>query len=642
MERTQQLDDIRTKIADSQSNSPSDSKRVAVYGMPGAGKSQLLLKFAKDHKAANPECNVFHVDATERETLLQGFEVMYALLSLPRESRQEIIIEVVKDWLTKNRGWLLLVDNVFSSNVVKPFLPAGDSGTILFTMRDELAARMLGTSGKLELASMNTEESVELILKSAGMDLSTVSPDDRERAAELGQEVGGLPLALDQSATCLSHRRWSLSKYVDLLRREKVETLKLNPLAESSNFYDTFTLTLKLVDPVAVALLMLMAHLDHHNIPMKLLEAAIGENFSVLDVVETSPVGQPSEGKHGHTFTRLKPRVKSLLHRFHIEKRYTMQQPSNTSISAKQADSLESRQLLHRLFSSSEELENAVSNLSTSALIGRKQGGNIWLHDLIYEISLNLIDVPERSLFSNVAVKLCNLFFPSDVETPENWGTCEETSTHVLMSLRQAEKQGMEIEEMYQLQYNLAFYYKERARYDDALKFYNASLDGYGKLLGSEHQQTLNVVSNMAIIFWNQWRYDEALEWYERALAGYEKVLRKDHPSILNTVNNMASVFKDQGQYDEALEWYERALAGYEKVLGKDHPSTLSTVNNIAMLFEKQERYEEAIEWFERALAGRDKILGPDHPNTKETARCLSRCKNGIEEPGKETLNPQQ
>jgi hypothetical protein len=534
VERTQQLDDIRTIIADSQSNSPSDSKRVAVYGMPGAGKSQLLLKFAKDHKAANPECNVFHVDATERETLHQGFEVMYALLSLPRESRQGIIIEVVKDWLTKNRGWLLLVDNVFSSNVVKHFLPAGDSGTILFTMRDELAARMLGTSGKLELASMNTEESVELILKSAGMDLSTVSPYDRERAAELGKEVGGLPLALDQSATCLSHRRWSLSKYVDLLRREKVETLKLNPSAESSNFYDTFTLTLKLVDPVAVALLMLMAHLDHHNIPMKLLEAAIGENFSVLD---------------GHTFSRLKLSVKSLLRRFRIEKGYTVQQPRDTSISAKHANTLESRQLLHRLFSSSEELENAVSNLSTSALIGRKQGGNIWLHDLVYEISLNLIDVPERSLFSNVAVKLCNLLFPSDVKTPENWGTCEETSTHVLMSLRQAEKQGMEIEEMYRLQYNLAFYYKERARYDDALKFYNASLDGYGKLLGSEHQQTLNVVNGMAIVFRNQGRYDEALEWYERALAGFEKVLGKDHPSTLDTVNNMAIGFQTKGRY---------------------------------------------------------------------------------------------
>ena len=625
MERIRQLDDIHTMIADSQCNSPADSKRVAVYGMPGAGKSQLLLKFAKDHKAANPECNVFHVDATERETLLQGFEVMHALLSLPRESRQGVMIEVVKDWLTKNGGWLLLIDNVFSSNVVKPFLPAGDSGTMLFTMRDELAARTLGTTGNLELTSMSTEESVELILKCAGMDLSTVIPDDRDLAAELCQEVGGLPLALDQSATCLSHRHWSLSKYVDLLRREKVETLKLYASAESSsNFYNTFILTLKHVDPVAVALLMLMAHLDHHNIPMKLLEVAIGNQISVLDVPETTQGSQPSEGKHGHTFTRLKPKVTRLLHRFHIERGHSAQKPSDTSIHANHADTLESRQYLKRLFSNSEELENAVSNLSQAALIGRKQGGNIWLHDLVYEISLNLIDSPERSLLSGVAVELCGLLFPWDVDNPENWGTCEEISTHVLMSLRQAEKLGVEIEEMYRLQFNLAYYYKERARYDDALKFFNASLDGYGKLLGSEHQNTLSGINGMAIVLDFQGRYNEALEWYERALDGMGKLHGRDHPLTLDIVHNMAFVFEKQARFDEALEWYERALAGCEKVLGKDHLSTLGTVNNIAIVFDKQMQYDEALKWYERALAGTEKILGKDHPTTLGTVNNMA------------------
>ncbi|KAF8535198.1 hypothetical protein BDD12DRAFT_808751 [Trichophaea hybrida] len=639
--RSRQLDDIRTMI----SNSHADSKRVAVYGMPGAGKSQLLLKFAKDYKVANPESNVFHVDATERETLLQGFEVIYALLSLPRESRQDIVIEKVKDWLTKSSEWLLIVDNVFSTNVVKPFLPGGDSGIILFTMRDDFIARTLGTSGQLELTSMDREESVELILKSAGIDLATARPEDRDKAAELGQEIGGLPLALDQSGTCLSYRHWSLSKYLDLLKREKVETLKLNPSGGTSNFYDTLILTLKHAPPVAVALLMLMAHLDHHNIPMKLLEVAIGEDISILKAAEGSPSippkhddviihavptiedsGTPNDGKHGLTLTRLNSKFRRLLHRFHIDTGYSEQKPGNaiTTRDTNDTSRFESRQLLQQLFSNSEELENAVSSLSAAALIGRKQEGNIWLHDLVYEISLNLIEPSERPLFSNVAVKLCDLLFPWDIKDPKNWVACEETSTHAVISLRQAETHELIKEEVCRLQHNLAWYYKQRARYDDALKFYSASLDGYGKLFGSAHPKTLKVLNNMAVVFVAQGRNDEALEYYERALAGYENVHGKDHPSTLMTVHNMAGLFNSQGRLEEAQEYFERALAGREKMLGKNHPSTLSTVDSMAQLFDSQGQYEKALEWYKRALDAREKVLGKDHPSTLATVNNMA------------------
>lgn len=51
----------------------SPSKRVAVYGMPGVGKSQVVLQFAAEFRKAHPESHVFFVDATERENLVQAF-----------------------------------------------------------------------------------------------------------------------------------------------------------------------------------------------------------------------------------------------------------------------------------------------------------------------------------------------------------------------------------------------------------------------------------------------------------------------------------------------------------------------------------------------------------------------------------------
>lgn len=618
------LEAINTIVTVSPPNLSPSSKRVALYGMPGSGKAQLLLKFAKDYKATRPDCNVFHVDATTRENLVQGFEAIHALLLLARETRQEIMIEVVKDWLTKSTGWLLLVDNIVSTTVIRHFLPANDSGVILFTTRDELVARTLGTSGKLELLPMDLDECIDLVLKCAGMDLEAASPEDRQRAAELGHEVGGLPLAIDQSATCLYHRRWTLSKYLDLLRREKVETLKLNPLVRSSNFYDTFTLALKHVQPVAIALLKLMAQLDYHNIPMELLEVAIKKRMAVLEGPGVEGCRADGMG-NSRALQHIKPKIRGFLSRLHAGGSDAITQASSSDVSRTKRNtpethskSLESRTTLQLVFSHSEELENAISILSGTGLIARKQEGNICLHDLVHEMSQNLIDPGKESLFSSFAVTLCDSYFPSNIGDPENWRKCEQISTHALTTLRHAQEVGIELAQMCRLRYNLAWYYRSRARFDDALEFYKAAWSGYKKISGPEHPDTLSAINYVAVVLDTLGRYDESLEWFQQALDGYKKQ-GTDNPSALDIIHDIATVFQSQGRYDEELKGFEQALAGYEKLHGQYRPMTLTSVNNIAAVYLTQARYDEAFVWLQRALSGYEKVHGKDHPWTLTT-----------------------
>ena len=167
--------------------------------------------------------------------------------------------------------------------------------------------------------------------------------------------------------------------------------------------------------------------------------------------------------------------------------------------------------------------------------------------------------------------------------------------------------------------HNMASVFNDQGQYEKALEWYQRALDGYEKVLGKDDADTLNTIHNMAIVFKNQRLYEKALEWYQRALDGYEKVLGKDHADTLNTIHNMAVVFDDRGQYEKALEWYQRALDGYEKVLGKDHASTLNTIHNMAVVFDDQGQYENALEWYQRALDGREKMLGKDHVDTLHT-----------------------
>jgi tetratricopeptide (TPR) repeat protein len=81
---------------------------------------------------------------------------------------------------------------------------------------------------------------------------------------------------------------------------------------------------------------------------------------------------------------------------------------------------------------------------------------------------------------------------------------------------------------------------------------------------------------------------------YRRALQGYEKVLGPEHPNTLASISQLGLVLARQGKYEEAEANHQRDLAGSEKVLGPNHPDTLTSVGQLGLVLEQQGKYEEA------------------------------------------------
>ena len=73
-----------------------------------------------------------------------------------------------------------------------------------------------------------------------------------------------------------------------------------------------------------------------------------------------------------------------------------------------------------------------------------------------------------------------------------------------------------------------------------------------------------------------QGKLEEAEVLFRRALEGYERVLGVDHPDTLNSVNNLGGLLMKQGKLEEAEVLFRRALEGCKRVLGSDHPYTLN------------------------------------------------------------------
>jgi len=64
-----------------------------------------------------------------------------------------------------------------------------------------------------------------------------------------------------------------------------------------------------------------------------------------------------------------------------------------------------------------------------------------------------------------------------------------------------------------------------------------------------------------------------------RALEGYEKVLGSEHPHTLTSVSNLAILLRDQRKYKNAERMNRRALEGSKKMLGS---GALASISNLA------------------------------------------------------------
>lgn len=403
-------------------------------------------------------------------------------------------------------------------------------------MRSERIAKELGSAGRLELLSMEEAESVELILKIT--EHPNLLGPEREAHVEIEkkihQELGGLPLALAQGVAFSKDNYWTMDQYLGRLQgAAKIETLKKetllgNDIALYSNCYSTFSIAVQSITPTAVMLLKFVSHFDHKDVPLQLFEIGRPKLSDFLDSLSFK--NWPN---------RLKSRIRG-------NDEY---KGSRSVIKGYACD--DTLRLIRKLFFADNELEKALTCLQASALVRRKDQGNIWIHDLFCDLSQDLVSLSEKKLIIASTIVLAKNTF-SNPQVQENMSTRESIGPHLVKSLNHTQHQKLELRVVYQTNHLLGSYYSQRGQYLKPMCY------------------------------------------YQRALAGFENTLRKGHYDTLNTVHSMASVFSDRGEYDKALEWYQRALAGREKALGIGHPKTVTSALSVAELYTEKRCFEEA------------------------------------------------
>ena len=523
----------------------------AIHGLGGVGKTQLAIEYA--YRNANHYSLIWWVRSETPESLNADWEALARRMNLvSQEDRleQNQVVEIVRSALEQRTEWLLVFDNAPNPDAIEPYIPHGSAGHVVVTSRYAAWGRL---ARPLPVRVWGPRESVEFLLK-------RTEQEDEAAARQLAEELGYLPLALEQAAAYIEHAGRALAGYLGLFRERKLALFNHGTSGsdEKATVATTWDISFQQAgkdSSAAVDLLRLCAFLGPDDIPMEVIV-------------------QGSE---------------------HIP------QPLSTALQ----DPL--------------ELDKAIIALRDYSLVEvdepEPDDRRVSIHRLVQAVTFDRLSEEERKAWAEAAVGVVNKAFPVEASDVRSWPLCARLGAHAVQAVNHAEKLQVGMESTDRLLNQLGMYSQGRAQLDQAKDYFERALAIDEKVYGPEHPTVAIHANNIGAILQAQGDLEGAFEWAQRALAVDEKVYGPEHPNVAIHANNIGQILQAQGDLEGALEWTKRALAIGEQVYGPEHPDVAIRANNIGTILKDQGDLEGALEWTKRALAIDEKVYGPEHPD---------------------------
>ncbi|MFF9341297.1 MULTISPECIES: tetratricopeptide repeat protein [unclassified Streptomyces] len=567
----------------------------AVHGLGGVGKSTLAVHWAATRARKHRLDLVRWIPADSAASVEQGLAALATALQ-PAASKAltvEALAENGMQWLATHSDWLLILDNVNHLADIAPLLARVPSGRFLITSR--LAAVWHDAAEVIRLDALQPAESLALLTRIA----KAGGCRDLSGAAELCEELGHLPLAVEQAAACLAENPLQTpSGYLDLLRRNP------GPLYEQGG--EGFTVAERTIarvqrvsldrigerQPLAADVLRTLAWYAPDGIPAGLVDGE-GEPAAVADAIGTL---------NAYSLITVDPEARALS--------------------------------VHRLVQSVARTSDAHDPHRASGLIAGARGRAT----AALEAVVRPTDWQDpgswptgRTLLPHMEALADHTPLPADTGTMArlldhagvfliSQGLATRAAAHLRRALDHHEEElGHDDIHTLTCRHNLAHAKEASGHVKRAIPLYERALLDEERVLGATHPLTLASRNNLADAYRAVGDPDRAL-----ALLGWDPVLGPllDAPegeedlSALAARNTLAGARYTAGRRADAVRLYEENLDACVRVLGEEHHLTLVTRSSLAAARVAAEDPRAAVPLFEGLVRDLERVLGEEHPDT--------------------------
>jgi tetratricopeptide (TPR) repeat protein len=557
----------------------------ALYGLGGIGKTRAAVEYAWAHQD-DYEALLFVVAETP-EALRRNVAGLAGTLVPQLETTDDTArFASVVDWLRTNPGWLLILDNVDSTEAmteVERLLAQLTGRHVIITSR---LGNFSANVTPLELDVLDAGDAAAFLLqRTEGR--RRPAADDEAKAREVAVELGQLALALEQASAYIAKHRLTFSKYQEQWRASGDKVLAwFDPTVTgySCAVAATWQTSVAQLTEHGRRLLERLAWLGPEAIPEFLLDVPIkgaeGEDLrdALTDLAAYSLVTRDAKGPF------------FLVHRL-------VQDVTRRSLAGDGC---------HR------SLTEAL-NWSNDAFVGDPGDVRNWprfdplaphAQAMAGHADAAGVAAPTSRLMTQLGILLMAKALHAEAEQLMRRALCIDENTL-----------GLDHPDVATGFTNLGQLLHTTTRLPEAEPLMRRALSISEKSLGPDHPSVGIRLSNLAGLLNATNRAEEAELHYRRALGIFEKSREEDRYGFATCLNNFAELLRATKRFREAEPLMRQALAIDEGFCGPNHPSVARDLNNLAMLLRATKRGAKAEPLFRRALAIDERSYGPHHPN---------------------------
>ncbi|MCP2335038.1 FxSxx-COOH system tetratricopeptide repeat protein [Actinomadura rupiterrae] len=619
----------------------------ALHGMAGVGKTQLAIEYA--HRFRPEYQLVWWIPSAQESLVRSSLAGLAPRLDLPPASKVgvEEAANSVRQALERGEPyarWLLIFDNADEPDDINAFVPQGPGDVLITSRNPNWKGR--GRVATVEVDVFSRKESVEFLGRRLP---GALGSDDADHLAD---ELGDLPLALEQAASLLQESAMSVRDYLTLLR-DRIGDLLLE--GEASEY----------PRPMTAAWRLAVEELERNYpnaVPLLRCCAFFGPEPFPRDVFRTAPPG-------------VSPELADILR-----------------------DSIET--------------SRAVAGLRRYALVRVEiEGDNrtIQMHRLIQGLVRNALTGGERARYLSDVHLLLAEATPNDPDQTESWRDFNALYAHInptaaidstdprvramvlsfarYLYVSSDQAGGASFSKRVQEHWSessppddlnvlrarrlRAILIRERGQYTEAYELNQETLrtmrasgrddDEFRDLLlavidssgadlrargdfrqgreqgefslrehedffGPEHARTVRVMNNLALDYGLVSDYVRARDVQERC---YRLSSGRPRPEGVSAVdeavrlNGLARAVRLLGDFRDAIDFGEDAVALATEQLGLEHAVTVRASTDLTIAKRRAGRYQEALELARETYERCVRLFGPVHPDTLASATSL-------------------